>query len=145
MFDFVLTLFKNFVVQEYEKAVLFQAGRLVGILEPGAYRLWRILKRQRAVKVDLRIRSLTIVGQEMMTSDKVTLRLNLLVKFRVEDPAAAVLKVEGYADQLYADAQLAARSAIEAMEHVLGAPGRTLVVGSAQELLGAFTKKEITG
>lgn len=103
------------IIEEFEKGLLFERGRLVRVLEPGAYRwMWRLFLHRRVVKVDLRIRTLAISGQEMMTADKVTLRLNVLVKFRVMDPAAAVVKAESYTEQLYGDAQLAVRTEIAA-------------------------------
>ena len=61
---------------------------------------------------DMRERELQVVGQEIMTHDKVSLRLNLLVKWRVVDPRLAVERVDSLSDALYAEAQLAARDAI---------------------------------
>jgi regulator of protease activity HflC (stomatin/prohibitin superfamily) len=65
--------------------------------------------------VDIRERDLTIKGQEILTADKVAIRVNLLVQFRVTDPRAALHKVENYEDRLYSDIQLAARRALASM------------------------------
>jgi regulator of protease activity HflC (stomatin/prohibitin superfamily) len=97
-------------IEQYEQGLLFKNGRFVEVLDPGRY--WKPFGGHRAVKVDLRNRMLTIQGQEMMTADKVTLRMNALVKFRVANPASAVLRVEEYVSQLYADAQLALRAEV---------------------------------
>jgi regulator of protease activity HflC (stomatin/prohibitin superfamily) len=59
--------------------------------------------------VDLRERSSTIKNQEILTGDKVSVRLSLLVSFRVTDPKAALLNVTNYEDRLYEDVQLSAR------------------------------------
>jgi regulator of protease activity HflC (stomatin/prohibitin superfamily) len=64
--------------------------------------------------VDLRIRTLVVQGQEILTADKVTIRVTVLAKLRVTDPAAAILKVDNYVAQLYGDVQLALREAVAA-------------------------------
>ncbi|MBI3273293.1 MAG: slipin family protein [Planctomycetes bacterium] len=122
-------------IQEFEKGVLFRKGRLIGVLGPGEYRIWKLWHRERLEKLDLRIRTLVIGGQEMMTSDKVTLRLNALVKYRIEDATAAVVRVEKWAEQLYADAQLALRGelAAQTLDELLAAKGT--LGARARELL----------
>lgn len=55
-----------------------------------------------------------IQGQEILTADKVTVRLTVLAKLRVQDPVAAIFKVDNYAAQLYGDVQLALREAVAA-------------------------------
>lgn len=102
------------IVQAYEKGLLFRNGRLVRLLEPGRYWIFWFWPRERVEKVDLRDRTLTIVGQEMMTADKIAVRTNVVAKFRVADPVAAILKNENYGMQLYTDVQLALREAVAA-------------------------------
>ncbi|HKB40031.1 MAG TPA: slipin family protein, partial [Gemmataceae bacterium] len=65
--------------------------------------------------VDVRERELTIKGQEILTADKVALRVSILVQFRVTDPRAALHEVANYEDRLYSDVQLAARRSLAAM------------------------------
>src|SRR5207247_5438778 len=67
------------------------------------------------VLVDMRNRDLTIKGQEILTADKVAIRVSILVQFAVIDPKAAVHTVENYEDRLYSDVQLAARRSLAAM------------------------------
>src|SRR5688572_18307031 len=104
------------IVEAYEKGLRFRDGRFVEVLEPGRYRIARFFVKERIEKVDLRQRTLILNGQEMMTLDKVTLRLTSLVTLRVKDPVAATLKVDNYAAQIYSDVQLALRDHIGALE-----------------------------
>lgn len=64
--------------------------------------------------IDTRSVSMDIAGQDVITSDKVTLRLNAVVSWRVIDPSAALSKVDDYRQWLYRDAQLALRAVIGA-------------------------------
>lgn len=102
------------IVEAWEKGLKYRNGRFVGLLEPGRYRVGRILARERIDKVDLRAQTFVIQGQEMMTADKVTLRLNVAVGYRVVDPVAAAMKVASASAQLYTDVQLALREAVSA-------------------------------
>lgn len=104
------------IVEQHEKGLKFRNGRFVGLLEPGRYRVRRIFVKERIERIDLRIRTLILQGQEMMTLDKVTIRLTALVKMRVVDPLAAVTKVDDYAAQLYGDVQIALRDHVGSME-----------------------------
>jgi regulator of protease activity HflC (stomatin/prohibitin superfamily) len=62
--------------------------------------------------VDMRERELTIKGQEILTADKVAVRVSIVTQFRVVDPTAAIERVAGYEDRLYSDVQLAARRSL---------------------------------
>ncbi len=102
------------IVEAYQKGLKFRNGRFVGVLDPGRYRVGRLLVKERIDRVDLREQLLEVSGQEMMTADKVTLRLNVVARYRVADPVAATLKVANFYGQLYADVQLALREAVAA-------------------------------
>ncbi len=65
--------------------------------------------------VDVRERDLTIKGQEILTADKVAIRVSIIVQFRVSDPRAAMHEVANYEDRLYTDVQLAARRSLASM------------------------------
>ena len=114
------------IVEAYEKGLRFRNGRFVEILEPGRYRVARLLVKEEIRKIDLRMRTMILQGQEMMTLDKVTLRVTMLAKMKVADPVAALLKVDDYVAQLYGDVQLALRDAVGALEleAVIGQKGR---------------------
>ena len=63
----------------------------------------------------MRERDLTIKGQEILTADKVALRVSVIVQFRITDPRAAIHSVENYEERLYSDVQLAARRSLATM------------------------------
>ena len=104
------------IVEAFEKGLRFRNGRFVEVLDPGRYRVRRLFVRERIETVDLRQTTLVLQGQEMMTLDKVTLRLTSVVTLRVKDPVAAILKVEDYEKRLYSDVQLALRDHVGALE-----------------------------
>jgi regulator of protease activity HflC (stomatin/prohibitin superfamily) len=104
------------IVEAFEIGLLFRDGRFARRLEPGRYRRLRLWVTERIVKVDMRVRTLVMQGQEIMTADKVTLRLTALAKIRVVDPVTAVLAVENYVEQVYRDVQLALRDVVSGLE-----------------------------
>jgi len=114
------------IVEAFEKGLKFRDGKFVALLDPGAYRLARIFAKEEIRKVDLRLRTMILQGQEIMTLDKVTLRITMLAKMKIVDPITALLKVDDYAAQLYGDVQLALRDAVGALEldAVIGQKGR---------------------
>lgn len=99
------------IVREGRAGLLYEDGALVRVLRPGRHVSWAWpwAPRREVAVVDLRERSSTIRNQEILTADKVAIRLSLLVYFKVTDPEAAVRNVEAYEDRLYEDVQLAAR------------------------------------
>ena len=96
--------------------VLFLDGRYVETLEPGQYAFWKGAAESRVVEVDLREATLDVSGQEIMTADKVTLRLNMLVTYRVVDPRKAVATTDNAQQSLYREAQLALRAVVGVRE-----------------------------
>jgi regulator of protease activity HflC (stomatin/prohibitin superfamily) len=98
------------LVHAHEKALHYVQGRLVGVLEPGRYAPWTHHgSKVDVVKVDMRQVQLPLVGQELMTRDKVTLRLSITAEYAVEDPALATHRVSSVRDAVYLIVQLAAR------------------------------------
>ena len=113
---------REVIIKETHRGLLYEDGVLKQVLEAGRYRIPRHVDlgfyrtpRVEVSLVDIRERDLTIKGQEILTADKVAIRVNLLVQFRVIDPRAALHKVENYEDRLYSDVQLAARRSLAAM------------------------------
>lgn len=96
--------------------LLFVDGRYTASLGPGVHAFWKGEGLVKVLPVDLREQSADISGQEIMTADKVTLRLNAVVTYRVADPVKAVTEVEGYAQALYRQAQLALRAVVGTKE-----------------------------
>ncbi|MFH1646666.1 MAG: slipin family protein [Chloroflexota bacterium] len=79
------------IVTEYERGVIFRLGRLVGAKGPGLFLIIPFVDRM--VKVDLRVVTMDVPSQEVITKDNVTVRVNAVVYFRVVDPEASVVKV----------------------------------------------------
>ncbi len=79
------------IVTEYERGVIFRLGRLVGAKGPGFFLIIPFVDRM--VKVDLRVVTMDVPSQEVITRDNVTVRVNAVVYFRVVDPEASVVKV----------------------------------------------------
>jgi len=104
---------QTWVVHQSFVGLLYEDGAFSRVLGPGKYEFAQPLfgKRvDREVKmVEVRERSLTIKGQEILTRDKVAIRVSLLVYFKVEDAAAAIHNVAAYEERIYEDVQLAAR------------------------------------
>jgi regulator of protease activity HflC (stomatin/prohibitin superfamily) len=103
-------------VEQNQVALLKVNGRQEDILRAGRYAFWRGVARFETTVVDLREQVLDIAGQELMTADKVTLRLNAVVAYRVVDPVRAVTSVETYDQALYRESQLALRGVIGVRE-----------------------------
>jgi regulator of protease activity HflC (stomatin/prohibitin superfamily) len=102
--------------------LLFVDGKLVRTLQPGAYAFWNFRKNVAAEVIDLRVQSLEVSGQELLTRDKVSLRVNLAASLRVVDPVAARTKVAKYGDYLYRELQYGLRKAVSAktLDELLG-------------------------
>ncbi|NPA23088.1 MAG: slipin family protein [Crenarchaeota archaeon] len=94
------------VIYEYERGVLFTLGKFSGLLNPGI--VWIAPAIQSIRKVDLRVRAVDIPEQEVVTRDNVSIKVNGVVFFKVEDPEKAILNVENYrrATILYAQTVL---------------------------------------
>ena len=93
----------------YERGLLYVDGKLEGVLEAGRYGLHCDRRSVEVFSVDLREQELQIQGQEVMTSDKVTLRINLIVKFCVRDALLSVERQTNLVSSIYSEAQMAAR------------------------------------
>jgi regulator of protease activity HflC (stomatin/prohibitin superfamily) len=98
------------IVQAHEKGLRFEQGRLLAVLDPGRYKLWTHPEARAQIQnVDMRQAELTIAGQDLLTRDKVTLRLTLTAEYAVTDPVLALQKAANARDSLYLAVQLAAR------------------------------------
>jgi len=98
------------VVQEYERGVIFRLGRLVGARGPGLFFIIPLVDRM--VKVDLRVVTLDVPAQEVITKDNVTVRVNAVLYFRVFDPEKAVVAVTDYVRATHQIAQTTLRSVL---------------------------------
>jgi regulator of protease activity HflC (stomatin/prohibitin superfamily) len=90
------------IVQEYERGVIFRLGRLTGAKGPGLFLIIPFVDRM--VRMDLRVVTLDVPPQDVITKDNVTVKVNAVVYFRVVDPENAVVKV---LDHIRATSQIA--------------------------------------
>lgn len=102
--------------------LVFVDGKLARTLAPGAYAFWNFQKNVAAEVIELRVQSVEVSGQELLTRDKVSLRVNLAASMRVTDPVAARTKVAKYGDHLYRELQYGLRKAVSAktLDELLG-------------------------
>lgn len=82
------------ILREYERGVVFRLGKLLGAKGPGLIWLWPIVDKM--VKMDLRVVTIDVAKQEVMTKDNVPATVDAVVYFRVIDPVEAVVKVENF-------------------------------------------------
>lgn len=90
------------ILKEYERAVVFRLGRMVGVRGPGI--TYIIPGVEKMVKMDLRTVTMDIPPQDVITRDNVSVKVNAVLYFRVIEPTRAVIEVENY---LFATSQLA--------------------------------------
>src|ERR1700724_2695669 len=90
----ILALSAIRVVQQYERGVIFVLGRLIGAKGPGLFLVPPFISRM--MKVDLRIVTLTVPPQEVITRDNVTIKVTAVIYFYVVDPAHAVVNVVNF-------------------------------------------------
>ncbi len=102
------------IIREYERAVIFRLGRLVGVRGPGLFLIIPMLENM--VKVDLRTITYDVPKQETLTKDNVPVSVNAVVYFRVTDPEKAVVEVENYRIATAQLAQTTLRSVIGQVE-----------------------------
>jgi regulator of protease activity HflC (stomatin/prohibitin superfamily) len=103
-------------IAQGQVGVLFQDGNYVETLPPGKYAFWKNVANVVVTTVDVRETMLDVGGQEIMTADKVTLRLNAVVTYRVADAHKALSATDDARQALYREAQLALRAAIGVRE-----------------------------
>src|SRR5213080_4212590 len=113
---------REVIIKDTHRGLWYEDGVLREILGAGRYVIPRQLDlgfyrrpQVQVLLVDVRERDLTIKGQEILTADKVALRVSIIVQFRVIDPKLALHAVEKYEDRLYSDVQLAARRSLASM------------------------------
>ena len=102
------------IVREYERGVIFRLGRLVGAKGPGLFLIIPIVDKM--VKITLRLVTLDVPPQEVITKDNVTATVNAVLFFRVVDPSAAVVNVENYIEATRQIAMTTLRSILGGVE-----------------------------
>jgi len=98
------------VLREYERGVTFRLGRLIGEKRPGIRWLWPIIDKM--IRIDLRIVTMDVQRQDMMTRDNVPVSVDAVVYFKVMSANDAVVRVENYVKATSLIAQTTLRSII---------------------------------
>ncbi|MFK7842621.1 MAG: slipin family protein [Sphingorhabdus sp.] len=114
----VASLLSNVRIVEVDKGqvgLLTVDGQMAGELTPGVYGYWMVGQKVVVKIVDLTRQPLDVTGQELLTKDRVTLRINVSAEYRVIDPVKAVTEVKDFADALYRALQYAFRKTLGAM------------------------------
>jgi regulator of protease activity HflC (stomatin/prohibitin superfamily) len=104
--------FESVQVAAHETVLMYKDGVLVTQLGEGLHVFWKGTGRLAFKCLDLREQVADVAGQEIMTADKVTLRVNLVVAYRTADPVKAVTATVDFQQALYREAQLVLRAAV---------------------------------
>ena len=106
-------VFLRIVIYDYQKGLLYRAGRLVRTLDAGLH--WTLRPFAAVQVVDVRSRLAVVAGQEILSADNVALRITLALRYRVIRPDTAVEVAQSFADALYLEAQLVLRDLVSGM------------------------------
>ncbi|MCW7540446.1 slipin family protein [Aquabacterium sp. A7-Y] len=99
-------------VPEYGAGIVWIDGKIARVLGPGSYAFWKFNRNVVVELVDLRLQAVEVSGQEILTRDKVALRLNLSATWRFTDVLAAYTRLAKPAEHLYRELQLGLRAAV---------------------------------
>ncbi|GAA0476778.1 slipin family protein [Parasphingorhabdus litoris] len=111
----VMDIVKTVQVDNGQIALFMVDGEIFNELPPGHYGYWDLRQKVVAKIIDLSRQPLDVNGQELLTKDRVTIRINLSAEYRVVDPVKAVTEVKDFADALYRALQYAFRKTLGAM------------------------------
>jgi regulator of protease activity HflC (stomatin/prohibitin superfamily) len=101
---------KRITVFEYEKGLKYSKGKFDQIIEPGQY--WYIPFFSSIQTIDMRPRFVSITGQEVLSSDSITLKVSLAARYQIVNPDIAINKIHDYQEAFYLELQLALREII---------------------------------
>ena len=105
---------RRITIFEYEKGLKYTDGKFAAVLGPGPY--WYVPFFVRIERFDIRPCFVSIVGQEVLSSDGVTLKVSLAANYQILDPHTAFNKTQSYQDALYLELQLALREIVGSTE-----------------------------
>lgn len=103
-------LFARVTVYEFQRGLRYRKGKFDRVLEPGQY--WVNRRSTTVTLIDTRPRFISVPGQEVLSSDSVSVRVSLAAEFAIDDPAKAVNSIEDYHDALYLTLQVALREIV---------------------------------
>ena len=118
-------ILKRFVVVHGQVGLLYIDGELTRSMDPGVHAFWNVGKAIDMKIVDTREHALDVNAQEILTKDRVSIRVNLSATYRVTDPLMAVTEVKDFEDSLYRALQYAFRQtlATKTLDEVLAKKG----------------------
>lgn len=99
-------------VKEAHKGLFYRQGKFVKELEPGVYAFWKIKDEIEVEVVDQRIQQMEVVGQEILTKDRVSVRANLTTSYKIVDPKIMKETVAHFGDYIHKKAQFALREVL---------------------------------
>ena len=100
---------KKVEVKEHEKARLYFNKKFIRLLDGGTYYFWRNGTAVDAEMVDTRLSQMNIVGQELLTADKVSIRVNFVISYKITDFVKIATEIDSFEEQIHIAAQLALR------------------------------------
>ncbi|MGA2450486.1 MAG: slipin family protein [Polyangiaceae bacterium] len=127
------------IAKEYERGVVFRLGRLIKLKGPGIFLIFPFgIDHLR--KVDLRVVTLEVPQQEIITSDNVTVKVNAVIFFQVSDAQAAIVRVANYMEATSQIAQTTLRAVLGqcSLDDLLG--GREKINGKLQTIIDRQTE-----
>jgi len=134
-----LILFSTFkILNEYERGVIFRLGKFSGIRGPGLIILVPGLEKM--VKVDLRVVTMDVPSQDIISKDNVTLKVNGVVYFKVSNPERAIISVENYYHATAQIAQTTLRSVVGQYELDEILAHRDVINAKLQSILDELTE-----
>ena len=135
----VMLLFSGFrVVTQYERGIVFVLGRYAGTRGPGLF--WVIPGISKIRKVDLRIVSLEVPPQEVITRDNVTIKVNAVVYFYVVDPSKAVINITNFLQATVQIAQTTLRNVVGQSELDQVLAERERINANLQSIIDTYTE-----
>lgn len=99
-------------VPDEHLGILSVNGKLEQLLQPGSYGYWKYNRSVVVKLLDMRLQAIEVSGQEILTKDRVSLRINLSGSYKVVDPEVVALKLKDYASFVYMELQLRLREAV---------------------------------
>ena len=101
--------YSKFDIKDYEAGLLIKNSQYEKTLTPGIYYFWNGTDKKELINVDLRLKQTDLQGQEILTKDKITLRLNFVTQYRVTDPLKNYKKINNLENQIYILLQIVLR------------------------------------
>ncbi len=126
------------ILNEYERAVIFRLGKFTGVRGPGLIILIPVVEKMQ--KIDLRVVTMDVPSQDIITKDNVTVKVNGVVYFRVNEPSKAIINVANYIHATAQISQTTLRSVIGQYELDEVLERRDEINGKLQVILDELTE-----